>query len=216
MSSHWKVVLGLLVGSWVLYNFVHMRPYHGVDAAEPDATAEPFQEELDQPKMVGFVRGGRRYVARLHHEYEIQGRVLMASSYWVFYRSDLMVVDVGLAWGERLDWMMQTLHFNQGGRWLFWQSDGPMSKQDVLYVKSHISNNHLIPAMFDWNLEKAIRWIREDDVVRLKGYLVTIETPEGKVILDSSTSRTDTGAGACEVIWVEEVQIGDTVYGPSG
>jgi len=79
-------------------------------------------------------------------------------------------------------------------------------------MKTHLSNTHLLPAEGNWNVEKAIRWIDRGDHVRLKGQLITIKHASGKNYVRSSITRDDKGNGACEVMWVEEVQIGETVY----
>ena len=57
-----------------------------------------------------------------------------------------------------------------------------------------------------------MRWPGRGDKVRIAGYLVTIKNASGGVAMASSTSREDVGAGACEVIWVEEIQINDKIY----
>jgi len=210
--EHWKVVTALIVGLWAGYNFLYMRPFHGRAGTAIDLTAEPVQNKLEEQETVEFQRGNKKYIAVLKFNYSIQGRVIMASTYSVFYHSDLLVVDVGLGWGKKLDWMLDNLDFDQGGRWLFWQTRKSISAGEKQYIESHLSNNHLIPAGFDWNMEKALRWIKQGDDIKIQGYLVTLKTRDGKVIIRSSTTRTDTGAGACEVIWVEKLQIGDTMY----
>ena len=113
---------------------------------------------------------------------------------------------------KRVEHVLSNYDFNQGGRWLFWQSRGPVPKPEIEYMKTHISNSHLLPAEGNWNVEKAIRWIDRGDHVRLKGHLVTIKHANGKDFIRSSTRRDDKGDGACEVMWVEEVQIGETMY----
>ena len=207
-----KVVLTIGVVGWLLYNFVYMRPYGGESAPPVDLTRDPVQVEQGAPETVRIERHGKPYLVEKHHRYEIQGHVLMASSYSIFYTSEFFPVDLGLIWGDRVEHVLDNYDFNQGGRWLFWQSRGPVPKAEIEYLKTHISNSHLLPAEGNWNVEKAVRWIDRGDLVRLKGYLVTIKHASGKNYIRSSTTRDDKGDGACEVMWVEEVQIGDTVY----
>ena len=59
---------------------------------------------------------------------------------------------------------------------------------------------HLIPA--NDTIERRIKAARVGQVVTLSGYLVDVKTDTGWTI-NSSLTREDTGAGACEVIWVE-------------
>jgi hypothetical protein len=61
---------------------------------------------------------------------------------------------------------------------------------------------HLIPAT--GAVEKKIRSLRAGQVVSLKGYLVEVKNDDG-FTWRSSLTREDTGAGACELIWVEEL-----------
>jgi hypothetical protein len=57
-----------------------------------------------------------------------------------------------------------------------------------------------------------LQWPGRGDRVRIAGHLVNIKDLSGRVLVASSTSRDDTGAGACEVIWVEEIQINGKIY----
>ena len=51
-----------------------------------------------------------------------------------------------------------------------------------------------------------IKGARKGQVVALEGYLVKVISKDGWW-WKSSLTRNDTGNGACEVIWVEEVEI---------
>jgi hypothetical protein len=66
------------------------------------------------------------------------------------------------------------------------------------------ANMHLIPATKA--IEKKLKNLRPGNVVALKGYLVDVQG-EGGFSWKSSLTREDTGNGACELIWVEEVEI---------
>jgi hypothetical protein len=63
---------------------------------------------------------------------------------------------------------------------------------------------HMIPATP--LIERRLTALRPNDVVRLRGYLVEAEAPDGWR-WRSSLSREDTGAGACEVVWVEALEL---------
>jgi hypothetical protein len=59
-------------------------------------------------------------------------------------------------------------------------------------------------------VKKSIKKIKTGDHIRLKGYLVSITATDSKgtpYYWNSSTSRNDTGDGACEVMYVTEVNI---------
>jgi hypothetical protein len=60
---------------------------------------------------------------------------------------------------------------------------------------------HLIPA--NNTILNQIRKVRPGQVVELEGFLVSVEAEEGWK-WNSSLSRTDTGSGSCEVVWVDD------------
>ena len=83
------------------------------------------------------------------------------------------------------------------------------------FVSSHISHTHLIPA--NANVMGALLKIKKNDIVKLDGYLVDIYTDKSETVAKTSMSRTDTdptsrGSGACEDMYVKQVQIGNKIY----
>ncbi len=72
-------------------------------------------------------------------------------------------------------------------------------------MASHTANTHLIPA--DGRVASALAHVRRGDVVRLEGDLVDVEGPDG-FVWKTSLTRTDTGPGACETLYVRAVTIG--------
>ena len=59
--------------------------------------------------------------------------------------------------------------------------------------------------------------IKKNDIVKLDGYLVDIYTDKNELVARTSMSRTDTdptsrGSGACEDMYVKQVQIGNKIY----
>jgi hypothetical protein len=67
----------------------------------------------------------------------------------------------------------------------------------------YLANMHLIPA--NSKVESLLRSLRTDSLVRMRGYLVHIQSPQGS--FSSSLTREDTGAGACEVMWVDSAEL---------
>ena len=67
-----------------------------------------------------------------------------------------------------------------------------------------LSNNHLISD--DEYVRKQVKKVRIGDQVRFRGYLAGYSNPSaGK--RGTSTTRTDTGDGACETVYVEDFRI---------
>jgi len=69
---------------------------------------------------------------------------------------------------------------------------------------NQISNNHLISD--DDSIRDRVRDIRIGDQIRVRGYLASYGSP-GVIPRGTSTSRTDSGDGACETIYVERFEI---------
>ncbi len=117
------------------------------------------------------------------YSYKVDALVVHTKPYNGSELSDkLSPVDLGLAWGsvaannKKIDF-----HWSQSGRWLYWE----------VTVKDKVKK------------------IREGDHVKLEGYLVDIyaENSDGAWFeWNSSTSREDTGDGACEVFYVTDIQ----------
>lgn len=66
-----------------------------------------------------------------------------------------------------------------------------------------LSNNHLISA--NLSIRQQLAGLKVGDQVRLRGYLAEYG-PVGQSKRGTSTTRTDTGNGACETILVEQVE----------
>lgn len=68
---------------------------------------------------------------------------------------------------------------------------------------TQLSNNHLISD--DDDIRDRVQDIRVGDQIRVKGFLANYDSPGGQ--RGTSTTRTDTGDGACETIYVERFEI---------
>lgn len=141
-------------------------------------------------------------------EYSISGKVVDVQDYYgVSFNDKLSPVDLGITWGflandETLIWS------SSGNRFLNWR--GQIRDINILggeeRINCHFSNNHLIPC--DRKVKKSIKSIKEDDYVKIDGYLVNIYATKSDGSYrywNSSTTRTDSGDGACEVIYVKNV-----------
>lgn len=70
-------------------------------------------------------------------------------------------------------------------------------------IETHSANMHMIPA--NDSVARSLARVGKDDRIRLSGKLVRIEADDGWRWV-SSLSREDTGAGACELVWVESLE----------
>ena len=170
--------------------------------AEPDGAPvfmEPFQDEVSDATPW---QQGEYEIAPLA-EYEVNARVLSTAVYDDDREAQVAPIDFALGWGGMADReLLEQLSVHQDNRWYYvrWRNLA-LDPQDVI---ANSSNHHLLPAN-DEVLEQ-LKQVEPGDSVRLKGKLVRITADDGWS-WTSSTSRFDTGDGACEVMWVESVEI---------
>lgn len=137
-------------------------------------------------------------------KYTIEARVLGTERYRTGREADISPVDFAVGWGAMSDTaVLQHIDISQSGRFYFWRvEEFPIPQQEI---ESHSANMHMIPA--NSVVERKLEEVRPGHIVRLRGYLVAISAEDGWQ-WRSSLSRTDTGNGACELMWVESVEFG--------
>ena len=92
---------------------------------------------------------------------------------------------------------------SQSARFYTWRplSTLPIPREEVI---AHSANTHVVPAN-DY-VKKQLDRLRVGQVVELTGTLVDSARDDGAWI-HTSLTRTDSGAGACEVMLVEHVAV---------
>jgi hypothetical protein len=136
--------------------------------------------------------------------FSINARVLHRKVYRYDRQAKLVPVDLALGWGLMSDQgVLDQLSISQSARfyWYSYQQPPPISEEQII---CHSTNVHVIPS----NAEIASRCksLRAGTIVHLAGLLVEASGPEIES-WRSSLTRTDTGNGACELMWVEEMSI---------
>ncbi len=200
--------IGLLLLGAVLAGYCGLQRVQGMPAEGAiDVTAEPVQEETGRAAFdVETAKGMVKLQPRA--AFDVSAVVAAAESYRFDAVSFLSPVDLVLTWGQLPDEPYEgQVTYSQAARFYFWRT--PSNTLDLRYIESHSANMHMIPATP--NLRKALRAVDDGDLVRIKGLLVNASTAEG-FTWGTSMNRTDTGPGACELIWVEELQVGRKVY----
>ncbi len=197
---NWRsiVFVGLVAGAvWQLSRQWQLRPVHTGDG--PTATADPMQVEIDTTAPV--IHGRWELTARAR--YDITARILSREDYAFDAMSDLVPEDLALGWGPMSDeQVLSALKITQSARFYSWRpvKELSISRQDVI---EHSANTHVIPA--DSSIRSQLARLRVGQVVHLTGLLVDAKRNDGAFVRTSLT-RTDTGAGACEVMLVERVE----------
>jgi len=184
----------------------------GVDFDKIDTSQDPIQKPCapDEPIIKEF-KSGRFTIVPLA-EYDISGVVVGTETYSSGWDGQVSPVDLAIVWGKLTEPEIgRYITYSQGSRWYHyqWREGCPV---DNFYIISHSSNNHIIPA--NENICRAVRAIRRKDRVVLKGFLVNLRgTAHGQTVTwNTSLSRTDTGNGSCELIYVSYVRIETKVY----
>ena len=195
MLKRLAVVMLVGYGAW---HYWHTRPV----SHAPGVTAAADPQQFDIENGTPFTFKGYRLTPLAR--FRLEARVLGAEHYRLGRESDLSPVDLALGWGPMSDsGVLSHLKISQGNRFYYysWENDPPIAPPEII---AHSANMHMIPA--DAMVEKRLEAVRPGNIVALQGQLVSIEASDGWR-WRSSVTRSDTGDGACEVVWVSDVQV---------
>ncbi len=190
----WLILAGLVAGLWAMAANRPLERRPGVLVADA-----PRQDALEGARPwvhAGFIVQPR---ARLTADVRVLGREA--------YRFDAMAaavpVDLAVGWGPMSDTaVLERISISQSARFMTWRArEWPIPREEI---ERHAANWHVLPS--SEAVARRIRQVRVGDVVRLEGVLVDLTPPHGE-IARTSLRRDDTGAGACEIIWVESVAL---------
>jgi hypothetical protein len=187
----------LAAGLWTAWGRWQGRPVHPPDGAA--APAEPAQTDVEGAAPL---RHGR-WQLRPRASYDITARILAREDYRFDGIADLVPEDLALGWGPMSDnRVLADFEISQGARFYTWHARVlPIARDEV---NAHSANTHVIPA--DAHIAAQLARLRVGQVVHLTGELVDGTRDDGATIHTSMT-RTDTGAGACEVMLVEGLEL---------
>ena len=134
--------------------------------------------------------------------FSVEARVLHRRSYRYDSGAPLVPVDLALGWGPMSDEsVLDRLNISQSMRfyWYEYKMPPPIPAEEIV---SHSANMHIIPATPA--IASRCKSLRAGSLVHLVGDLVEATGP-GIGNWRSSLSRTDTGNGACELFYVQEI-----------
>lgn len=191
-------VLALLVIAAGAWNHFSTRAV----ATAPGVLAPDDPVQRDRTNLAPFSVGD--YQLSPAAEFSLEARVLSTQTYRTGREADLAPIDLALGWGAMSDSeVLDQLKISQGNRFYFyrWDNEPPIPPREIV---EHSANMHMIPA--NAQVEKQLNKVRVGQVVQLSGYLVRVQAPDGWH-WNSSLSRSDSGNGACELVWVEELTI---------
>jgi hypothetical protein len=133
--------------------------------------------------------------------FEIDARVLSTERYLFDRGAELSPIDLVLGWGPMSDTaVLSQIQISQSQRFYYWHVDAfPIPRRDI---EIHSANMHMIPETEA--IKTQLSAIKVGQLIKIEGYLVQVNATDG-YYWKSSLSREDTGAGACELVFVTKV-----------
>jgi len=195
MKWRWLFLLMLSFGVWNAWQGRALQRAPGVLV-----DAVPLQVELPSG-MPSIEHAGYRITPL--QAFSLEARVLSTERYRFDRQADLSPVDLALGWGPMSDsTVLSGIKISQSGRFYFWHVDHfPVPRRDI---ETNSANMHMIPATP--SIERALKSVRPGQLVKLAGYLVEARASDGWS-WRSSLTRDDTGPGACELVWLTDLDV---------
>jgi hypothetical protein len=192
------VVAVLLIGWGGLHHWRHRDVTQPPGVLAPDA---PHQVNLTDGASLhrdGMTLATRAYI-------DLTARVLSREDYTWDAGAKLAPVDLALGWGRMSDSaVLANFDISQSGRFFYWRTKTwPIPRNEI---ELSTANVHMIPA--DAGVRGALKRVRKGQLVHIEGFLVDASGPNGWRWTTSMT-RSDTGAGACELVYVESLNVID-------
>jgi hypothetical protein len=191
-------ILKVFLVSYIVWGAWHWNANRPVRA--PDgvlAEGEPQQTMIPEQRLqIG------RWTLTMRATYQLTARVLAREPYHFDAMSDLVPEDLALGWGPMSDnSVLRTIDISQSNRFYYWRASSAtrLAREAII---SHSANTHIIPQTPA--IARVLARLRPGQVVTLSGDLVDAVRDDGRS-LKTSLVRTDTGAGACEVMLVTDV-----------
>jgi len=190
-----RAVLVLLAAlALVGYHYLSTRAVaHGPGVLVPD---DPRQSDPDSAAPIS----DKDFTLKPRARFAADARVLSLEHYRSGKLADIVPLDIAVGWGRMSDSdVLAKIQVTQGNRFYYWHYDDepPIPREEI---EEHSANWHMVPANDAvWH---TLSNVRVGQIVHLEGYLVDIDSAETGSIRTSLT-RDDTGAGACEIIYVE-------------
>ncbi|ALN85879.1 hypothetical protein LC55x_2614 [Lysobacter capsici] len=185
------------------------RPAPG--ALSPSVLHDPLQTPTALPAFPAQA-GGVDYEITPVAEYDISGLIVSwhdSETWWdrehEQSRDYLNVADLCMVWGANAaDGAYEVMDFSNG-QWVCYISYTDVDRVGPAHVRA-ISNNHILTDNED--VARQIRGLKVGDQVRLRGQLASYSHHSGfDFQRGTSTHRDDQGNGACETLFVREVQL---------
>jgi hypothetical protein len=143
------------------------------------------------------------YTIETAKPYQMQARVLGRKDYSSGREAELSPVDLALGWGPMMDPQnLSEIEISQSGRFYFWKvKQFPIPRRAI---EHNSANVHIVPA--NKRVARNLDQVERGDVLALSGQLINVSADDGWR-WRTSLSFTDTGRGACELLWLEDLTV---------
>jgi len=184
----------ILVVSWLYFYHIGSAPSVGNGEL---VQAIPFETDTE---TASFELNG--FTVTPQKQYEVEGRVVAASKYYLDGLATLAPMDIVLGWGPMSDeHIFEGLDVSIGKRHYEWsENTGRLSREEVS-ANSNIF--HVIPKAS--TVAKLIEEVRIGDILALQGYVVTVKNSSGE--WESKKSLLDKESGAGKLFYIEHIEI---------
>ena len=188
------LVLFLIAAGWKLFVSDSVELGLGIKVAEA-----PLQTALSGDDRFAF-KG--YHVTRLA-SFEIKAKILSKTDYSFGRESDLSPVDLALGWQNMSDErVLSQIDISQSNRWYHWRvQQFPIPRKEI---ESQSANMHLVPE--NELIADLIDSAKQGQIIEIIGALIRIDAADNWH-WQSSLSRDDVGAHACELVYVESFNI---------
>ena len=192
---------------WLLVSFWNRNALPGNIEYVDEIANEPEQTTTTEKPFYATINDVE-YLIEPEYAYDLTGMIVSYRQHEGNSRMHLQandhlnVADVCVVWGDNTRSQLQELDFWNG---IFTCNVFTRDMQAwESFDMDQLSNNHLISD--DDFIRRQVRKVRIGDQIRVRGYLASYSNPDGGK-RGTSTTRTDTGDGACETVFVESFRI---------
>ena len=204
----WLCMVSLLIMGLTYFYKDELPPPNYYD---PGYLREPTQQQTLQEPFSTRV-GGQEYTIEPKFDYELHGVVVSyndsggITDIWHHKRWQdfINLRDLCVIWGKNVETgVYRNMEFHNDS-WTCWAS-WPDSETGSLFAMNALSNNHLLAD--NENIKAALMASEPGDLIRFKGVLAAYANRANGFNRGTSTTREDTGNGACETVYLDEFEI---------
>lgn len=210
----WYVVVLLLIGMLTVIGFLFLqRPVVSEeDFITINTSQDPQQYSFFDQDDIDVVSKGLNAVLKPFARYKISAVILSKKRYVTKWTSIISPLDLALGWGDvSKPENLKHIDIRQILRWYRYKFDNECLLTQN-YISTHSSNHHIIPA--NNNIRKAVLSAKKNEKIILEGFLVNVfgKYKGRNINWRSSKTRTDTGNGSCEIMYVTSVKLDTNIY----